>query len=64
MTEPLTDAEKARVRELLRLHAVRLPESGFIMRSSWDHDASSEDHALMDRAAFLAEAEQNRWDAS
>lgn len=53
-TTDLTPAERERVAALLTQHGVPV-EGGHIMRSSWDFEASPEDHALMDRAAAQAE---------
>jgi hypothetical protein len=54
----LTQAEYERVQELIREHGIELPDGSLIMRSSWDFDASEEDHALMDRASALVKEEQ------
>jgi hypothetical protein len=59
----LTQAECRRVQELIREHGIELPGGGFIMRSSWDFDASEEDHALLDRAEALSKIEENASEA-
>lgn len=52
--DELTSAEQRRVIELLEKHGIELPDGSYIMRSSWDMEASAEDHALMDRVVAIA----------